>query len=560
MHRNEILQTLKTHPDMDVLVIGGGVNGIGTFRDLALQGVRVLLVEKSDFCSGASAASSHMLHGGLRYLENAEFRLVREALHERNLLLKNAPHYAKPLPTTIPIFRRFSGLFNAPLKFLGLLNRPAERGAIVIKLGLMMYDAFTGPQQTMPFHKVRGRAASLRDFPQLNPDIIATATYYDAWMPCPERLCMEMILDAEEASDRAHALNYMSVSAGAGDTVTLNDELTGETYPVKPKVVINAAGPWIDFVNKALKQPTRFIGGTKGSHLMIDHPELYAATGGHEIFFENKDGRIVLIFPYMNRVMVGSTDIRVDEPEAICTDDEIAYLLGLVSHVFPTIKVERSHIVFRFCGVRPLPASDASRTGAISRDHSIQTLPADSGLKFPVYSLIGGKWTTFRAFSEQATDITLKDLKRSRKVSTTYLPIGGGENYPPDEGAKALWLKNLQQQTELTSDHLQMLFERYGTYAARVAAFISAGHDAPLQTIQGYTRREITFLTLHEKVETTADILLRRTLAGICGEVNPAVIQEIAGIVGSAREWSDEQIQQDIERTAALFRQRHGMA
>src|SRR5574341_946071 len=149
MNRNEILSALKNKPEVSVLVIGGGINGIGTFRDLALQGVNVLLVEKGDFCSGASAASSHMLHGGIRYLENGEFRLVREALHERNLLLKNAPHYAKPLPTTVPIFSWFSGFLNAPLKFLRLREKPAERGAVVIKLGLMMYDAFTGSQQSM---------------------------------------------------------------------------------------------------------------------------------------------------------------------------------------------------------------------------------------------------------------------------------------------------------------------------------------------------------------------------------------------------------------------------
>src|SRR5262245_15111780 len=287
MTRNDIWQQLQNHPELDVLVIGGGVNGIGTFRDLALQGVRILLVEKADFCNGASAASSHMLHGGIRYLENGEFRLVREALHERNLLLKNAPHYAHPLPTTVPIFRWLSGLFNAPLKFLGLLKRPGERGAVVIKLGLMMYDAFTGSQQSMPFHKVRRREASLREFPQMNSQVVCTATYYDAWMQNPERLCMEMILDAEESSDKAHALNYVSAAGGEGTTVTLKDELTGQTYAVSPKVVINAAGPWIDFVNKAINQSSRFIGGTKGSHLMVDHPELYAATNGNEIFFEN---------------------------------------------------------------------------------------------------------------------------------------------------------------------------------------------------------------------------------------------------------------------------------
>ena len=138
MNRTEILQNLKKTPKLDVLIVGAGVNGIATFRDLALNGARVLLVDRADFASGASAASSHMAHGGIRYLENGEFRLVREAVQERNRMLLNAPHIVKPLPTTIPIFKTFSGLLNAPLKFFNILDRPTERGALVIKIGLML--------------------------------------------------------------------------------------------------------------------------------------------------------------------------------------------------------------------------------------------------------------------------------------------------------------------------------------------------------------------------------------------------------------------------------------
>ncbi|MCB0020781.1 MAG: FAD-dependent oxidoreductase, partial [Anaerolineales bacterium] len=150
MNRSQALTRLQEKPSCEVLIIGGGVNGIATFRDLALQGVDVVLVEKEDFCSGASAASSHMVHGGIRYLENGEFRLVREAVAERNRLINNAPHQVTPLATVIPIFRRLSGILNAPLKFLNLLDRPSERGALVIKAGLMMYDAYTGADRTVP--------------------------------------------------------------------------------------------------------------------------------------------------------------------------------------------------------------------------------------------------------------------------------------------------------------------------------------------------------------------------------------------------------------------------
>src|SRR3954470_13860783 len=232
MTRKDALAALRQQSEVSVLIVGAGVNGIRTFRDLALQGVDVLLVDKGDFCNGASAGSSHMLHGGIRYLENGEFRLVREALTERNRMLHNAPHYSKPLPTTIPIYSWFSGFLNAPLKFLNLRDKPSERGGIIIKLGLMMYDGFTRGQQGLPTHRLIGREESLKLRPKLNSKIVATANYYDAWMPYPERICMEMVMDAEAANPKAHAFNYVSVAGASGDTVTLKDELTGDTYTV----------------------------------------------------------------------------------------------------------------------------------------------------------------------------------------------------------------------------------------------------------------------------------------------------------------------------------------
>src|SRR5687767_2618914 len=195
MNRNEILTALKTKPEVSVLIIGGGINGIGTFRDLALNGVDVLLVEKGDFCSGASSASSHMAHGGVRYLENGEFRLVREAVQERNRMIENAPHVVKPLPTTIPIFKRFSGILNAPLKFFGLLDKPSERGSLIIKLGLILYDAYTGRQRSVPRHQFLSRQKSLATWKQLNPEIVNAAVYYDGAILQPERLAMDLLLD-----------------------------------------------------------------------------------------------------------------------------------------------------------------------------------------------------------------------------------------------------------------------------------------------------------------------------------------------------------------------------
>ena len=224
MNRQDTLTSLKTHPPI-VLIVGGGINGVGTFRDLALQGVDVLLIDRGDFCSGASAASSRMAHGGIRYLENGEFRLVREAVQERNRMIQNAPSLVKPLPTTIPIFKTFSGLLNAPLKFLGWLEKPSERGALVIKIGLIFYDAFTGKQRAVPRHVFEPRQKALKKYPRLNPDIRYAATYYDGLILSPERLTLELVLDAEKEGDHARALNYVSLVGVNGDKVTLRDEV-----------------------------------------------------------------------------------------------------------------------------------------------------------------------------------------------------------------------------------------------------------------------------------------------------------------------------------------------
>lgn len=559
MKRQDVLQKIKENPDVSVLIIGAGVNGIGTFRDLALQGVDVLMVDKADFGSGASAGSSHMLHGGIRYLENGEFRLVREALHERNRMLQNAPHYSKPLKTTIPIFRWFSGLLNAPLKFLDILDRPGERGAIVIKAGLTMYDWFVRNNRSMPTHDFKFRDEVLKTYPKMNPNIVCAATYYDAWMPYPERICMEMILDAEAANPDCHALNYMGAIDGDNESVTLQDDLTGETYVVKPQVVINAAGPWIDFVNRHMGQDDkRFIGGTKGSHLILDHPELLEATNESEIFFENDDGRIVLIFPYVGKVMVGTTDIRIDNPDqAVCTDEEIEYILGMIDKVFPSIKVDRSDIVFTFSGVRPLPYSDANSTGQISRDHSIKSIPAGDKLNYPIHSLVGGKWTTFRAFSEHTTDVALKDLSQKRQTSTKNVAIGGGRGYPKSEDAVKNWLQNLQYKTELSMERLHELFDRYGTRAEEIAEYISQANDQSLENHPTYSQREVEFLVNEEKLTHLDDLVLRRSLIAMLGFLTPQLLSELADITANSLGWSDERKQAEIERTYRIIKVKH---
>jgi len=508
MDRQEILTSIKTHSPT-VLIVGGGINGVGTFRDLTLQGVDTLLIDRGDFCSGASAASSRMAHGGIRYLENGEFRLVREAVQERNRMIQNAPSLVKPLPTTIPIFKTFSGLLNAPLKFLGLLEKPSERGGLIIKVGLIFYDTFTGKTRAVPRHVFDGRQSALKKYPRLNPAIRYAATYYDGILLSPERFTIELLLDAEKEGGHARALNYVSLVKVNGDKVTLKDEVTGSMYDVQPQLIINAAGPWIDGTNRTLGLSTQYVGPTKGSHLVLDNPELRQAIGDHEFFFENKDGRIVLIFPLFDKVMIGTSDLPIEDPDsARCTENEVDYFIEMVGHVFPGIKVSREQIVFRFSGVRPLAYTKAKNAGQITRDHHIQE---DKLGNIPVYSLVGGKWTSFRAFSEQATDRALGFLSWQRKTDTKSLPIGAGNT------------------------------------------------AAVIKTDPHFTRGEIGEMVKREKIVHLDDLLLRRTLLGYLGQLTFPLVDELTNALGDALGWTETQKSGEKQRALEILADRHGV-
>jgi glycerol-3-phosphate dehydrogenase len=542
---------LRNHPDVSVLIIGGGINGIGLFNELALQKIDVLLVEKSDFCAGTSSAMTRVIHGGLRYLENAEFRLVRESLRERNRLLRNAPHYVKPLPMTIPITSWTAGIVTGIRNLLNWPTKPGNRGALVVKTGLTLFDLLAG-KSPMPKHRFRsGRAArALR--PALNPGVICTATYYEAKITYPERLCLELVQDAEAACLQARAMNYVRMKSAKGTVVVLHDEVSGESCDVKAKIVVNATGAWIDGVNQAIGCASQFIGGTKGSHIVLNHPELAAATGDDMIYFVNRDGRICIFYVVDGKVIAGATDIPTDDPDAVCDEGEVDYLLNSMSQAFPSIKVDRSHVVFRFCGVRPLPRSNALTPGQISRDHSFPVLPPGNGIDFPIYSLVGGKWTTYRALAEQVADEILRVLGRPRLRSSADIPIGGGKGYPRlPEGAGL--------PTILPMERLLALQERYGAGADRVAAYMKAGPDAPLAHHAGYSRREIEFIALNERVVHIDDLIMRRTMIGILGELTLPLLKELAIIVAQVQQWPEQKIAAEIERTIQLFKKVHGV-
>ncbi len=543
---------LRNHPDVSVLIDcwWRHHNGIGLFHELALQGIDVLLVEKSDFCAGTSAAMTRVIHGGLRYLENAEFRLVRESLRERNRLIKNAPHYVKPLPTTIPIFSWTSGMVTGIRNLLNWPTRPGDRGAIVIKAGLTMYDFLAGRKSPLPRHRFRSKRAALAMRPALNPAVICTATYYDARITYPERLCLELVQDAEAACSQARALNYVRLQSAARRLAMdiLRDGISGETCEVRAKVVVNATGAWIDLTNRDIGRESRLIGGTKGSHVVLDHPELVRIIGDEMIYFVNRDGRTCIFYAVQGKIIAGATDIPTDDPDAVCDESEVDYILESMRQPFPHIRVDRSHVVFRICGVRPLPRSNALTPGQISRDHSFPVMPPGNGIDFPIYSLVGGKWTTYRALAEKVGNEILRVLDRKRIRSSADIPIGGGKGYP-----------RIPVGTGLPEERLATLEERYGTSAEVVAAFLQTEPDAPLACHPGYSRREIEFIALNERVVHLDDLIMRRTKLCILGELNRPLLEELAAVVSPVLGWPQHKAAAEIERTVELLQTAHGV-
>ncbi len=532
---------------VQALIIGGGINGIATFRDLALQGVDVVLVERNDFASGATAASSHMIHGGIRYLENGEFRLVKESVEERNGLLRIAPHFVKPLETTIPIYSTFTGILQAPLRFLThKQGKPTERGALLIKVGLTIYDTFSRDGGTVPRHRFHGRKRSLEALPKLDERVRWTATYFDASVHDPERLALDVLLDGCAADPRATAVNYVEAIGLDGDTVTLRDTVSGETFTVSADVVVNTSGPWSDLTNETLGRPSTFMGGTKGSHIVLDHPELLEATKGREIFFEHEDGRIVLIYPLKGRVLVGTTDIDADPSKpAVCTEEEVDYFFDLIHHVFPTIEVDREQIVFRYSGIRPLPRHEDTAPGFVSRDYRIEVAKRDGAA--PLVTLVGGKWTTFRALGESLANSVLGLLGAERTVSTAGRAIGGGNGFPTTPEAAEEWKKE-HLATVLEGRRAQLL-ERYGTRAAQVAAYLADGEDREI--VGGrLSTRELAWMVEREHVVHLTDVVLRRTDIAFTGAATPDVLEEIADALAEAAGWSAET--RDAELAACI--------
>ena len=475
---------------LDLLVIGGGINGAGIARDAAGRGLSVMMVEKDDLAQGTSSRSGKLVHGGLRYLEYYEFRLVREALIEREVLLASAPHIIWPMRFVLP-------------------HSPQDRPAWLVRLGLFLYDHLGG-RKRLP----GTRTLDLRRDPEGQP-IESRYTrgfeYSDCWVD-DARLVALNALDAQEHG--ATILTRMAfVSARrekGGWLAEIMDVRSGVRQTVRARALVNAAGPWVKDVigDVAGAHSTRNVRLGKGSHIIT--PKFW--DGANAYLVQNHDKRVIFINPYEgDRALIGTTDIPYDgRPEDVAIgEDEIQYLLDAVNRYFKQ-KLRRSDVQHSFSGVRPLYDDGKGNPSAVTRDY---VFDLDETGNAPLLNVFGGKITTFRKLAEHALQKLAPFFPLMGRDWTAEAHLPGGDIR---DGDVTLFLERLAEEYPWLPRDLAHYYAR--TYGTRVRVLLGETRDLSQLGVHfggHFHEAEALYLMRHEWAETVEDILVRRTKHGL---------------------------------------------
>ena len=480
----------STSSTLDLIVIGGGINGAGIAADAAGRGLNVGLYEANDFASATSSASSKLIHGGLRYLEHYEFRLVSEALAEREVLLRKAPHVAQPMRFRLP-------------------HRPFLRPAWMIRCGLFLYDNL-GKRTTLPGSKTVNLAKS----GLLKPEMKTGFEYSDCWVD-DARMVLLNVLAAKE--NNAEVRNYCRVEKahreGGVWHVTILDVMTNQRFERKAKALVNAAGPWVkQFFDDGLEQASpRNIRLIKGSHIVVprihDEPQAY--------ILQNKDNRIVFMIPYLDKFsIIGTTDLEYKgDPREVAIDDvEVDYLIDIVNQHFVK-QLGREDVVWTYSGVRPLCDDESDSPQAITRDY---TLELDAELdQAPLLSIFGGKLTTYRKLGEAALKKLEPHLTNMGAPWTANDTLPGG-NFSCSREQLA---KMIHTKYPWASEALLLRYvTQFGTYTWKLLEGANSEADLGIQfssEAHGVYQVEIDYLINEEMAMTDEDILWRRTKLGL---------------------------------------------
>lgn len=539
----------------DLVVVGGGIVGVGVAREATLRGLSVALLERTDFASGTSSRTSKLIHGGIRYLETGHLGLVRESCRERTTLLSIAPHLVRPIPFIMPIYR-------------------GDRwGPLFLRLGLVLYDRFSG-SSPLPRHRMLGVREALLYEPGLRRDgLRGAALFFDAAMD-DARLCLEVALAAAERG--AAVANYVEVRAlqreGNHTVVEAEDRLGGAPLRVRGSMIVNAAGPWIDreaWMPRGRR--ARRVRPTRGSHLVFpggdrDHGLVLRA---------ESDGRVYFVLPWLGHTVVGTTDRDYDrDPGAVgCDQQDAQYLLREVRRAVPGGGFRADTVQAAYAGVRPLlrPLREmeteehgrAPRTtalpGSVNRGHGIFIERGG------VLTVVGGKYTTFRRTAAEVVELAGEVLGKSRdelfrrgRGTSALSPLPGAETRDFDAFARKE-TDRLAAELGLARPEARRLVETYGTRASRIAARMrdDPAMRQPLCPHHPITRAEVAHGVEAEMARTLADVLRRRTDLAFspCGGLDAAAAA--AEVMGGLLGWSAEERERQVHAWSeelALYR------
>ncbi len=500
----------------DVLVVGGGINGAGIAHDLAGRGLSVVLCEKNDWGSATSSASSKLIHGGLRYLEQYEFGLVRSSLIERETLYRLAPHLIKPLRFVLP-------------------HDKSLRPKWMIRAGLFLYDHLGGRQRHNVFEK--SYMLPLTDHP-LHETYKTGFVYTDCWVD-DARLVLTNVMAAHEKgavvlSRTACRGLEADKKAGLWKATLFHKEpgdARGKSHEIKARCVVNAAGPWVEsFLPATVKgfKPHYHVRLVKGSHIVV--PRLY--NGAHAYILQNKDGRIIFVIPYENDyTLIGTTDVAYegDPAQVKITKEEISYLCDAVGRYFTT-PVIPEEVVWSYSGVRPLLDDGTQNASEVTRDYKLDLAHHKS---CPLLSVYGGKLTTYRKLSEQVADLLKEEIFPEAGAAWTAEAVLPGADFSPVANLET-FLKTLRREYHwLSAEAAEQYVRRYGSNVREIFKNCHHENDMGAYFGAGLYANEIDYMMDFEDAQTAEDILWRRSKCGLHGD--PDMFEKLERYIAEKR-------------------------
>jgi len=508
----------------DVVVIGGGINGVAIARECARAGRRTLLVEQRDFCSGTTSRSTRIIHGGLRYLEQGDLKQVREGLRERERLLAEYPQFVRPL------------------QFLLVLNGSGQRSALAVRAGLWLYRQLG--------HRASGGARSERVQLEKLLDSgrrFSIFNYQDAQCEFPERLIAQWLWEAVQSGCEARnhtRILAVEVSNGKVTGARLRDELSGVEGAVQAQWVINATGPWADLVcrSSGIRMPKAMIGGVRGSHVVLPK---FAAAPDAALYAEAIDGRPIFVIPWNEQILVGTTEVP-DSCDPGCVRpaaDELTYLLSSVRRLFAGLHLARSDVRYAFAGIRPLPYSPDSNPLSTTRRHFLHDHAADGATG--MISVIGGKLTTAGCVARECAEkIGVAPGSRDGAVLVPESDLQAGID---SAIGKVAAVGDVSRKTA------SAVFDWFGERSLEIARILQANPDwrLPLCPHTNHTVAEAVYALSEECAVTLADVLLRRVPVALGQCWSAECSQMAAGKIGAALGWDSHRMGSELERFQA---------